>query len=182
MSSAASVPSTNSTRTSLKRNSNDIGWEHGTLVDPNDLNVVKCNYCDTIVKAGIYRLKCHIAGEKGVKSCPDPPVEAKTQCKKALDDSKKSKVARQEKEKEDRNDVIIDVDEDGTNDVGESAARKVGPMDKFTMPMDLSSLSKTKVIRQQKITEAIWKERMHMLKRYIAKWVYVHGNKLLLFY
>lgn len=83
--------------------------------------------------------------------------------------------------------MVIDdgpIDEDttttaeGANDVGESSQRAVGPMDRFTMPMDPTSLSNTKVSRQQKISEAIWKERMHKLKRYIAKWVYVHGNKL----
>ncbi|CAO2148778.1 unnamed protein product [Urochloa humidicola] len=181
MSSAASAPSTNTTHPALKRNSCDIGWDHGTLVDPNDLNVVKCNYCGKVVKAGIYRLKRHIAGEKEVKSCKDAPADAKLQCKNAIDESKKSKMARQEKEQEVRDTVVIDVDDDGTindempDDVGESASRKVGPMDKFVLPMDPSSLGKTKVIRQQKITEAIWKERMHMLKRYIAKWVYVRG-------
>ncbi|XP_062222565.1 uncharacterized protein LOC133921624 isoform X1 [Phragmites australis] len=184
MSSAASAPSANSTRTSLKRNSSDIGWEHGTLVNPNDLNVVKCNYCNKVVKAGIYRLKCHIAGEKGVTTCVKATPEAVLQCKNAINESKRSKVARLQSEQEMRDDVIIDVRDDGdlTNgnaegldNVGESAPQKMGPMDKFTMPMDPSSMGKTKVVRQQKISEAIWKERMHMLKRYIAKWVYVHG-------
>jgi hypothetical protein len=63
MSSAGSNPSANSHP--LKRNSDDVGWEYGVLIDPNDLNVIKCKLCPCIVKAGIYRLKLHIAGKKG---------------------------------------------------------------------------------------------------------------------
>jgi hypothetical protein len=76
MSSAGSNPSANSHP--LKRNSDDIGWEYGVLIDPNDLNVIKCKLCPCIVKAGIYRLKLHIAGKKGqVQSCPNATAEDK---------------------------------------------------------------------------------------------------------
>ncbi|XP_066324053.1 uncharacterized protein [Miscanthus floridulus] len=53
--------------------------------------------------------------------------------------------------------------------------RKIGPMDNFTMPLDQDSLSSTRVIWKQLITESIMKERMHSLQRYIARWVYVRG-------
>jgi hypothetical protein len=182
MSSAASAPSPN-TRTSLKRNSCDIGWEYGVLVDPNNLNMSKCKLCDFVVKAGIYRLKQYVSRIHGeVRPYPTATDEEEAKYKKVVDDSKKAKKARQEEHQEVRNVVILDDGPDveqttigeGLDDVGEST-RKLGSMDKFTMLMDPSSLSNTKVIRQQKISEAIWKERMHSLKRHIAKWVYVHG-------
>jgi hypothetical protein len=59
---------------------------------------------------------------------------------------------------------------------GGKTITKIGPMDKFTMPLDQASLSNTKVVRQQMITQVISKERMHTLQRYIARWVYVHGK------
>ena len=187
MSSAASVPSINPS-SSLKRNSGDIGWDYGVLVDPNNLNVIKCKFCDLVVRAGIYRLKQHVGGIRGeVRPCLKASPEAVDKCKKAVDDSKQAKKARQE-EKQDVRDVVIlddgpDVEDttingEGLDDVGDSTQRKLGPMDKFTLPMDSSSLSNTKLVRQQRITEALWKERMHALKRCIARWVYVHGNKL----
>jgi hypothetical protein len=46
----------------LKRNSEDIGWDYGVLVDPNNLNVIKCKLCGQVVSSRIYRLKLHIAG------------------------------------------------------------------------------------------------------------------------
>ena len=187
MSSATSVPSINPS-SSLKWNSSDIGWDYGVLVDPNNLNVIKCKFCDLVVRAGIYRLKQHVGGIRGeVRPCLKAPPEAIDKCKKAVDDSKQAKKSRQE-EKQDVRDVVIlddgpDVEDTTINgeeldDVGDSTQCKLGPMDKFTLPMDSSSLSNTKLVRQQRITEALWKERMHALKRYIARWVYVHGNKL----
>ncbi|WVZ56003.1 hypothetical protein U9M48_006593 [Paspalum notatum var. saurae] len=166
MSSAASVPSdnlntTNSKKRSLKRNSSDIGWDYG-----------------------IYRLKQHIAGIRGeVQPCPDSTDEDKAKCKQVIDASKEAKKARNKEKEEARDVVVLDdgpADEDtttgeGLDDIGDSTSRKLGPLDKFTMPMDPSKLSNTKLVRQQKINEAIWKERMHNLKRYVAKWVYVHG-------
>ncbi|KAL6606291.1 hypothetical protein ACP70R_041944 [Stipagrostis hirtigluma subsp. patula] len=185
MSSAASAPSTNTN--SLKRGSGDIGWDYGELVDERNLNVIKCIFCPKVVKAGIYRLKLHIAGIRGeVKACPSATDEARARCKKAIEEAREAKRARVQEQQEVRDAVDIDgapdeedttivvPDDDGPN-MGESSARKVGPMDKYTLPMDPSSLLNTKVIRQQKITETIAKERMHKLKRYIAKWVYVHG-------
>lgn len=129
MSSAASVPSPN-TETSLKRNSSDIGWEYGVLVDPTNFNVIKCKLCNLTVRAGIYRLKQHVAGIHGdVKPCHKASPEDKKKCKKVVDDSQKAKKARLEEKQETRDVVVIDdgpIDEDttaiaeGFNDVGES--------------------------------------------------------------
>ena len=186
MSSAASNPSPAAVnKAPLKRNSDDIGWEYGVLINPDDLNVIKCKLCPMVVKAGIYRLKLHIAGKKGqVRSCPNAKPEDREKCMKAIDDSRKVKKARQEEKKEVRdavNENMIDIPsdtEDGTglDDIGSSQPRTMGPMDRFTMPLDSSSLGSTKKFQQQKITEHIMKERLHKLKRYIARWIYVQGK------
>ena len=108
MSSAASNPSPAAMNQSpaavnkapLKRNSDDIGWEYGVLINPDDLNVIKCKLCPMVVKAGIYRLKLHIAGKKGqVRSCTNAKPEDREKCMKAIDDSRKVKKARQEEKK-----------------------------------------------------------------------------------
>jgi hypothetical protein len=66
MSSAASNPSSSAAKPMmLKRNSEDIGWDYGVLVDPNNLNVIKCKLCGQVVSSRIYRLKLHIAGIRG---------------------------------------------------------------------------------------------------------------------
>ena len=64
------------------------------------------------------------------------------------------------------------------DEIGNGAPRALGPMDKFVLAMDPSSLGSTTAIRQQKITEKLWKDRQHMLKHYITKWIYVHANIL----
>jgi hypothetical protein len=186
MSSAASNPSSNAVSKAplVKRNSDDIGWEYGVLVNPDDLNVIKCKLCPMVVKAGIYRLKLHIAGKRGqVWPCPNATDEDKEKCKKAIEDSSKAKKARLEEQREVTDAVNVNMSdipsdtEDGTglDDIGSSQPRAVGPMDRFTMPRDSSSLGSRKNLHQQKISEHIKKERLHKLKRYIARWLYVQG-------
>ncbi|KAF0892603.1 hypothetical protein E2562_017322 [Oryza meyeriana var. granulata] len=152
MSSAASNPSSASVNEHpLKRNSDDVG------------------------------LKLHIAGKKGqVRSCPNATKEDKEKCLKAIEDSRKVKRARLEKQKEVVDDVCIDVPSDHEDnpelvEIGCSIPRAVGPMDNFTMPLDSSSMGSNKKLQQQKISEHVMKERLHKLKRYIAKWLYVRG-------
>lgn len=157
------------------------------LVDPTNLNVIKCKLCGLQVTAGIYRLKLHIAGIRGqVKPCRNSTDEDKDKCKNAVDEAKRSKKAREADQQEVRDAVDLvgaPEDDEGTtvvgaeepDGVGGNATRKIGPMDKFTMPLDQASVSNTKAIRQQSINEAIWKERLHALQRYIARWVHVHG-------
>lgn len=161
---------------SLKRNSEDIGWEYGVLVDPNDLNVIQCKLCLNVVKAGIYRLKLHIAQKRGhVTPCPNATPEDIARCKQAIEDSSKAKKARLLEQQEVRDNVVIDVpsdkeDETGLHEIESASQATVGPMDKVTKPLDASSLGK-KI--QPKISEHIMKERLHKLKRYIARWLYV---------
>ncbi|PWZ23105.1 hypothetical protein Zm00014a_039814 [Zea mays] len=168
MSSAASNPSAQPAvdKQPLKRNSDDIGWEYGTIVNPNDWNVIKCKLCPMVVKAGIYRLKLHIAGRKGqVRACPNATQEDRDKCSKALDDSRKAKIARLT-EKQEVIDAVADEmdvnDDTGLDDIGSSQPRTMGPMDKFTMSLDSNSLGSTqKNLHQQKISEHAMKERFN---------------------
>ena len=77
----------------LKRNSDDVGWEYGVLVDASNKGKVKCKLCDKEMRGGIHRLKEHLAHEgKNVKKCiarTPLAMEAKENCKKALADEKK---------------------------------------------------------------------------------------------
>ena len=38
----------------LRRNSDDVGWEYGVLVDANNKGKVKCKLCDKVMQGGIY--------------------------------------------------------------------------------------------------------------------------------
>ncbi|KAL8492445.1 hypothetical protein ACS0TY_023865 [Phlomoides rotata] len=54
------------TNETLKRKSNDIGWEYAVLSDPLNLDRVKCILCEKQITGGIYRVKQHIAGVRGM--------------------------------------------------------------------------------------------------------------------
>ncbi|KAG2562375.1 hypothetical protein PVAP13_8KG260701 [Panicum virgatum] len=77
----------------LKRNSDDVGWEYGVLVDANNKDKVKCKFCDKEMRGGIYRLKEHLAHVgKNVKKCTSATpqaLEAKEKCKKAIEAAKR---------------------------------------------------------------------------------------------
>ncbi|CAO2152107.1 unnamed protein product [Urochloa humidicola] len=98
---------------SVKRKSEDIGWDYGVLVDPTNLNLIKCKLCGHIVSAGIFRLKVHIAGIRGqVKPCSHSNEEDKERCKKAIDDLKQVKKARLARQQEVRDIVgLVDAPE-----------------------------------------------------------------------
>ncbi|CAI0465556.1 unnamed protein product [Linum tenue] len=82
---------------SLKRKSDDIGWEYGKLVDPNNKDRVICNFCKNVNTRGINRFKKHIAQVGGgVAKCRICPNEAKQACLKWLEGTEKKK---QENEK-----------------------------------------------------------------------------------
>jgi hypothetical protein len=72
----------------LKRNSDDMGWEYGVLVDAKNKDKVKCKFCNHESQGGIHRLKQHVANVgKNVKKCRKSTQEAKDKCKKSLDES-----------------------------------------------------------------------------------------------
>jgi hypothetical protein len=144
MSTGASNPSSAGTvdkPVSLKRNYEDIGWEYGVLVDPNDLNLKQCKLCPQVVKETIYRLKLHIAGKRGqLKPCLNATPEDMERCKQDIEDSSKAKKARILEQQKVRENVVIDVasdkeDETDLDEIGSSSQAPVGPMNKYNLLM-----------------------------------------------
>ena len=76
----------------LKRKSNDIGWNWGSLCDPNDKNRMKCLLCGNENSGGINRFKQHLAHEgTAVVHCTKVTDEIKKSAKKILTDQKRRK-------------------------------------------------------------------------------------------
>ena len=68
---------------------------------------------------------------------------------------------------------IINVEEEqDLEEIGGSARRKLGPMDRYSMPIDPNVTLSGKELRQKNINDALWKERTHKVKQYIARWIY----------
>ena len=40
----------------------DPSWKYVQVVNPNNINNLKCNFCDRVTKGGILRAKQHIVG------------------------------------------------------------------------------------------------------------------------
>ena len=100
--------------TVLRRNSDDVGWEYGVLVDPNNKDKVKCILCDKQMFGGVYRLKQHIAQEgknakkcQGTKTTKEKLLEAQEKCKKALDEAKRKREEKTVRELELREEVHV---------------------------------------------------------------------------
>jgi len=148
----------------LRRNSDDVGWEYGVLVDPNNK--------DKVMFGGVYRVKQHVAGEgKNAKKCPSKKTtpeklqEAHKKCKKALDCAKRKREEMTVRELELREDVHVsrvggseEVEE--VTCVGSSQPHKLGPMDKWTKAIDPTA-TKFESLSQQKLNKELWKERLH---------------------
>jgi len=164
----------------LRRNSDDVGWEYGVLVDANNKDKVKCKFCERVFQGGIYRLKQHVAHEgKNVRKCRDSTDEAKANCKKSLDEAKRKREEKTIRELELREEVNISRvgggEEEEVTCVGSSEPHKLGPMDKWVRAIDPKA-TKSESLKQQKLNKELWKERTHEVHKYIARWVYTHGN------
>jgi Sec-independent protein translocase protein TatA len=163
----------------LKRNSDDVGWEYGTLVDAQNKDKVKCKFCGHESSGGVHRLKEHVAGVgKNVKKCRSMTDEAKEKCQKSLDESKRKRKEKTVRELELREEVNVSrVEEQEVEQtcVGSSQPHKLGPIDKWTRAIDPKA-TKSESLKQQKLNKALWQERTREVHKYIARWVYTHGN------
>jgi hypothetical protein len=135
------------------------------------------------MQGGIYRLKQHVANEgKNVRKCRDSTQEAKDKCKKSLDEAKRKREEKTVCELELREEVNVsrvgDGEEEEMTCVGSSEPHKLGPMDKWTRAIDPKA-TKSESLKQQKLNKELWKERTHEVHKYIARWVYTHGNFLI---
>jgi hypothetical protein len=171
----------------LKRNSDDVGWQYGTLVDPNNKDKVRCKLCGKEMRGGIYRLKQHVAHDgKNVTKCPEKTpltLEARVKCKKALDEAKRKREEKTVRELELREEVNVSrvgAESDEVTCIGSSEPHKLGPIDKWTRAIDPKA-TKADSLQQQRLNKELWKERTHEVHKYIARWAYNHG-KLLVYY
>lgn len=98
---------TESTDDTLKRKSEDIGWEYGELADPG-MKKIKCKLCNMVFTGGVFRLKQHIARVKGnVAPCGKSTPVDQAKCKQALDAVKKRKDSKREMATEVRAEVSM---------------------------------------------------------------------------
>jgi hypothetical protein len=121
----------------LKRNSDDVGWEYGVLVDPLDKEKVRCLLCGHCSPGGIYHLKQHV-GHVGsvVARCKKTTPEAKNKCKKLLEATRKrkEKIARDLNLREEVNVSRVGEEDEVTCvgcGVGRSEPHKLGLIDVF---------------------------------------------------
>ena len=125
-------------------------------------------------------MKQHVAHEgKNVRKCRDNTDEAKANCKKSLDEAKRKREEKTIRELELREEVNISRvgggEEEEVTCVGSSEPHKLGPMDKWVRAIDPKA-TKSESLKQQKLNKELWKERTHEVHKYIARWVYTHGN------
>lgn len=172
----------NASQEKLKRNSSNVGWEYGELIDPNDLDKIKCKLCGHKCSGGVYRIKQHVAGIKGnVKACSVANEDDRKKCKAALDEGKNKKREKQKQQTEVRDEVQLTLDEDIEEDedlasIGSKRPRKLGPMDRYRSTIDPeTSLETRRKTGQQNIHDALWKQRTEEVHQFLARWVYEAG-------
>ncbi|XP_039778171.1 uncharacterized protein LOC120645455 [Panicum virgatum] len=164
----------------LQRNSDDVGWEYAILVDANNKDKVKCKFCDKEMRGEIYRLKEHLAHVgKNVKKCTartPQALEAKEKCKKALEDAKRKREEKTVHELELREEVNVSRvgESDEVTCVGSSQPHKLRPIDKWTRAIDPKATNSDS-LKQQQLNKELWKERVHEVHKFIARWSYNHA-------
>ncbi|XP_052177734.1 uncharacterized protein LOC127791759 [Diospyros lotus] len=158
----------------FKRKSNDIGWEYGMLIDPKNMDKVKCKLCGKIMSGGVYRIKEHIGNISGnVSACPKSSLDDQAKCKNAIAEAKSKKKNKKKEEDFMRSSVNISEGGDDEDELKELGSKKtphtLGPMDKFATSISPETyLTK----RQQNINEALFKERTQTVREYCVRWVY----------
>ncbi|KAI8543162.1 hypothetical protein RHMOL_Rhmol08G0196200 [Rhododendron molle] len=196
----AHFPSTEASNSELvlKRNSNDVGWDYGVIVDVKNKDRLRCILCGNPYTGGVNRMKKHIDQVKGdVAACTKASKEDILKCKKALDET----IAKKKEKKQGginlREEVNI-VHEEGRrerkiNGVCSMSAGVSGLVDVQPLAQDLvpktgvnryteinpgssdTTTSGFKKVKQPNIKDAIWKKRSHDVSQYLARWVYEAG-------
>ncbi|KAH6793799.1 hypothetical protein C2S52_004276 [Perilla frutescens var. hirtella] len=186
-SSIASAAQTSESETTLKRNSNDVGWNYAILVDPKNMDKLQCIKCGKKVSGGIYRIKAHIAQIKGnVASCPKASKEDQEICFNAINEAKLKKKRKKDEGEELRSHVNInndpreeDIDVDQLKETSGSvkSPRSLGSMDKFANPISPKAcLSSGKgKLHEQNINDALDKQRWAAVSEYMSRWAYEAG-------
>lgn len=166
--------------TVLKRNSKDVAWEYGMLINPRNVDKVKCKLCGKEFSGGAYRIKEHIANIPGnVSACPKSSEDDQKKCKNAIEEAKKKKKNKSLLDSELRRSVKIHESEELEDEIeieemrSKKIPRTLGPIDRFAAAIDPES--RPLLTRQQNISDAIWKEKTHKVQTYMARWVYAAG-------
>ena len=73
--------------------------------------------------------------------------------------------------------MYLRLDKSQRKSLGSSEPHKLGPMDKWTRAIDPKA-SRSESLQQQRLNKELWKERTLEVHKYIARWVYTHGNSL----
>ena len=95
---SSSAASNSASSPVLRRKSNDVGWEYGALVDPNNLDKVKCKLCSKTFSEGVYIMKEHIGHISGnVAKCPKSSKEDQEKCRQAI---LEARIKKKKKEKD----------------------------------------------------------------------------------
>ena len=128
-------------------------------------------------------MKQHIAGVgNSVAKCEKSTEEDKAKCKKALDAAANKRKEKAIRELNLREEVSVSrVSGEGEKEgscLGSSEPHKLGPIDKWTRPIDPKS-TQAEALKQQKINKELWKQRTHEVQQYVARWMYTHGNSLI---
>ncbi|XP_018461154.1 uncharacterized protein LOC108832156 [Raphanus sativus] len=166
----------------LKRNSKDAAWEYGMLCNPSNPDKVKCKLCGKQFSGGAFRIKEHIARIPGnVSACRQSTKDDQEKCRKAIDEAKNKKKNKRSSDDDLRKSVKISDGGDEDDDVGAELEelrsakipRTLGPMDKFASDINppLSSMA----TRQQNISDALSKDRLHKVHQYIGRWLFASG-------
>ncbi|KAF7153803.1 hypothetical protein RHSIM_Rhsim01G0126200 [Rhododendron simsii] len=170
----------------LKRNSDDVGWEYGVIVDVKNKDRLRCILCGNQYTGGVSRMKKHIAQVRGdVAACTKASKEDILKCKKALDETAAKKKEKKQggiNLREEVNIVREEGDEFEDDEVEHVGSRKrphvLGPLDRYAEINPGSSDTTTsgfKKVKQPNIKDAIWKKRSHEVSQYLARWVYEAG-------
>jgi len=101
-----------------------------------------------------------------------------------LNDAKRKREEKTVRELELREEVNVSRVGGGESEevtcIGSSEPHKLGPIDKWTRAIDPKA-TKSESFTQQKLNKELWKERLHEVHKYIARWAYNHGNFLAVF-
>ncbi|XP_052181388.1 uncharacterized protein LOC127794391 [Diospyros lotus] len=183
MSGTGSTEASSATVSILKRKSNDVGWEYEMLIDPKNMDKVKCKLCSKVMSGGVYRVKEHIGHISGnVSACPKASPDDRAKCKNAIEEARNKKKNKKKEEDLMRSTVNISEKGEGNGDDelqelgSNNPPRTLGPMDKFASSISPEAGSSVKMTqRQQNINEALFKERTQTVREYCARWVYEHA-------
>ncbi|XP_058216746.1 uncharacterized protein LOC131327614 [Rhododendron vialii] len=142
----------------LKRNSIDVGWDYGVIVDVSNMDHLKCKLCGN-----------HKASKEDI-----------LKCKKALDETAAKKKEKKQGDINLREEVNIineegdEFEDDEVEHVGSKKRPHVlGPMDRYAkINPDSSDTSGFKKMRQPNVNDAIWKDMSHQVSQFLAQWVY----------